>query len=359
MDSAVTLIPNGATITAVDFKGYCHGKSDVVDSYIAFVEATPADPTSLALADYDQCGVLAAPMRGATDVDVDAISTGSYLTVSFNATGIGGIQTAHDADDYFTLGIRGGVDVDDSGDGAFDNNNNNVVFRSSDYAGTGSDPYLEITYTSGGAVYQELNLAVSADAGAAKTDSQSMAETGKTAQASAASIESDIQQMGEPGKTVGAAGTVVCTDLKALIETGLTVTADGSASGNDSQQMIDTGKEVYAAAAVDESDIQQMADTGREVSAAASVSCSEIKVVFELNLTVNASGSVVRTDAHTMMETGKAVSVTASPSVIDIHAMSETGLGVSAEAEVSCTDTVPGAALAHLAAFMIIRQCTG
>lgn len=139
-------------------------------------------------------------------------------------------------------------------------------------------------------------------------------------------------------------------------ELNLTVSADASVLESDTQQMADTGKEVSADAAASESDTQQMVETGKTVQAAASVSCTDLKVVFELNLTVTATGSVIATDAHTMIETGKVVTAIASPAVIDTQAMVEIDLGVSAEGSVSCTDTT--GLLAHIAAFMILRQCT-
>jgi hypothetical protein len=139
-------------------------------------------------------------------------------------------------------------------------------------------------------------------------------------------------------------------------ELNLTVIADANVAETDTQQMIDTGKEVSADAIASKSDTQQMVETGKAVQAAASVSCTDLKVIFELNLTVTAAGSVIATDEHTMIETGKSVTAVASPAVIDTQAMVETELGVSADASVSCTDTM--GLLAHIAAFMILRQCT-
>ena len=155
---------------------------------------------------------------------------------------------------------------------------------------------------------------------------------------------------------VTAAANVAKTDVHAMVDTGKAVQADASATESDTQQMVDTGKEVSADASVSESDTQQMVETGKAVEATASVSCTEIKVVFELNLTVTAAGSLIATDAHTMIETSKGVTAIASPAVIDTQAMVETGLGVSADASVSCTDSM--GLLAHIAAFMILRQCT-
>lgn len=139
-------------------------------------------------------------------------------------------------------------------------------------------------------------------------------------------------------------------------ELNLTVIADASAAEIDTHAMVDTGKAVQAVASAIESDTQQMVETGKEVSADASVSCTDLKVVFELNLTVTATGSVVATEAHTMMETGKSVTAVASTAVLDTQAMVEIDLGVSADASVSCTDMM--GLLAHIAAFMILRQCT-
>lgn len=139
-------------------------------------------------------------------------------------------------------------------------------------------------------------------------------------------------------------------------ELNLIVSADASADETDAHVMVDTGKAVQADAAATEFDTQQMVETGKAVEAAASVSCIDLKVVFELNLEVTASGSVAATDAHTMIETGKVITAIASPAVIDKQAMMETELAVSADASVSCIDTM--GLLAHIAAFMILRQCT-
>lgn len=81
----------------------------------------------------------APPAEGMTRVALSGITTGGYTCHDLNATGISWINLTGNTN----FGWRFGRDLDNTSGAA----NYVARWRSADYAGTSSDPYLEVTYT--------------------------------------------------------------------------------------------------------------------------------------------------------------------------------------------------------------------
>lgn len=112
------------------------GDSDGKD-YMGVVQTSQASPTELVSADYNKCGLVDDPPQGATAIDIGNINVPAYNPWTLNEAGRGWI----DKEGYTLLGMREGHDIeDDPPDGK-----NNIYFRTSEYANTGSDPYLDVT----------------------------------------------------------------------------------------------------------------------------------------------------------------------------------------------------------------------
>ena len=141
-------IPDNATITAATLKVYVDAKSDGDNDgsdFVRVVQNTTASATALADGDYDQIGSIDNPTAGASDTDITGVSTGAYLSIPLNATGLGWISKTS----YTKLGLREGHDATDVAPG----NSTGITglqIRTADYTGTASDPILEITYETGG-----------------------------------------------------------------------------------------------------------------------------------------------------------------------------------------------------------------
>jgi len=145
-------IPDGDTITdAVQYintNSITNNDNDG-DDWINIVQTSQASPTSLANADYDQCGAIDNPTEGATRIDFGSLaSAGNYTAFTLNATGRGWI----DKTGYTYLGMREGHDALDIPvdilTGTY--TGNRLQWRNSEYTGTGSDPYLDVTSSAGG-----------------------------------------------------------------------------------------------------------------------------------------------------------------------------------------------------------------
>jgi len=85
-------------------------------------------------------------------IDLTSWNVSATNTISFNATG----KLAINDDGYTTIGIIISEDLDNNGGSTL----NAVKITSSDFTGTGSDPYLSITYSEGGAEAEEDNSQV-------------------------------------------------------------------------------------------------------------------------------------------------------------------------------------------------------
>lgn len=139
-------IDDAAIITDAVLYVFVHNKTNTDndgDDWVNVVgETTQPDPTTLTVADFDLCGDVNNPTEGATRIDIGDITTGAYNAWILNATGKGWIKKTA-GDPYTMLGMREGHDCIDSSIGV--NLDDNLMFRTSEWANTDSDPYLDVT----------------------------------------------------------------------------------------------------------------------------------------------------------------------------------------------------------------------
>jgi len=148
-------LPDDATITGATLYVYPTTKWDVdTNGAVRVVQNTTASATSLNADDYDQIGSINDPAAGATDSDITGISTGSYLSIPLNATGLSWISKTG----VTKLGLRESHDATDSAPAS---GLNGIRISTADETGTAQDPKLEITYTTaggGGGTSTPLNI---------------------------------------------------------------------------------------------------------------------------------------------------------------------------------------------------------
>ena len=152
-------LDNDAVISAADFKikttATVYDDDNDGKDFLSVVQTFQTSNTSLVVGDYEDCGsdngtaarAKYTPVEAVDSgnrLDISNITTGDWLTFSFNATGIGWISKTG----YTNLGIREGHDILDEQP---TENYTGVRLIDSKNAGTASDPYLYITYTIGGA----------------------------------------------------------------------------------------------------------------------------------------------------------------------------------------------------------------
>ena len=151
---------SGASVSAATLNLYVQSKADDYNDgkdYLVVVKTFQASNTTLARADYEDCGYDSGtetggrakytPVEGSDQLDITSIATSAYKAWTLNAIGRGWINLTG----YTNLGMREGHDVEDSVIGASNENNSYINTRTSEYANTASDPYLSVTYTAAAA----------------------------------------------------------------------------------------------------------------------------------------------------------------------------------------------------------------
>jgi hypothetical protein len=144
-----SIISDGATINSATLNLYLSEEGGT--GYSVVVETSQASETSLTTGDYDQCGTIDNPDQGSDQLSLD-ITLNAYNTWTLNATGRGWIKGTTDASTcgltagYTCLGVRTSYDVLDT---APSSGYKYIWGRYSEYAGTGSDPYLEVDWSEG------------------------------------------------------------------------------------------------------------------------------------------------------------------------------------------------------------------
>jgi len=111
--------------------------------------------TTLATSDYDNAGSVDSPTEGidtSERKDLSSITTGVYLSILLNSVGQSWISPTG----YTKLALREGHDVIDSVFGGATSTSNSLTFRTSEYTGTSSDPYLTVTYTQPSTTVEEV-----------------------------------------------------------------------------------------------------------------------------------------------------------------------------------------------------------
>ena len=143
-------LTSGATISAASlFTWLANGYDDYADAYgyLNVVQTSQASGgTDLVVGDFDQCGAIDNPTKGAADIDLTGkgISYNDWLEFVLTATGRGWISKTG----YSLLGTREGHDIQDQDPGAGASKNSLASLYSGREEGTHHDPYLHITYTS-------------------------------------------------------------------------------------------------------------------------------------------------------------------------------------------------------------------
>ncbi len=125
---------SSSTLSLYVFDKY-NGSPDGSD-YMNVFHATTTSNTSLSTADYNDVG----STKGTSDIDIDNITTNSYLGFQLNSTGLGWISKTG----VTKLGIREGHDLDnvaptDPSDG--------ISVYTADNTGTSNDPKLVVVYS--------------------------------------------------------------------------------------------------------------------------------------------------------------------------------------------------------------------
>ena len=156
-------LPNSATISSADFSWFTQGKVHQIDNtaydYYNVVQTTPASNTDLVNGDFDKCGAISSPTKGASDIVYANVADGNYTSWTLNATGLGWISLTG----VTKLGVREGHDIDNVEPtyGADGNKFSGTGARYADYAGTGFDPVLSLSYTDAGSgtiLYQQSTV---------------------------------------------------------------------------------------------------------------------------------------------------------------------------------------------------------
>ncbi len=156
-------IPAGSTVSAATVNVYVTSKTNTLDDgldYITVVETSQATHTTLAISDFALVG---STQGVATPADITSISTGAYLTLTLNATGIGFINfSGEDAPCSATngitcIGLNEGHDFNNVGLGST-NLQDSITISTSEQTGTSQDPYLSVTYTPPAAAARSIYL---------------------------------------------------------------------------------------------------------------------------------------------------------------------------------------------------------
>ena len=116
---------------------------DGASGSIVLILTTQADPTTLAVGDFDNL-TLNSPAEGAARKTLASMTTGQYNDITLNATGLGWISKTS----YTLLGTRERRDVDNVEPSSA--TVNRVIVSASEEAGTTQDPKLVVVHTSAG-----------------------------------------------------------------------------------------------------------------------------------------------------------------------------------------------------------------
>lgn len=136
----------GATVISATLSLYPAYTPDNNDSdSLGVYSSNPASNTALSTDDFEQVG----STLYITSVPFGSISTGAYLGLPLNATGVAAISTTG----VTKFGLRTTRDVGNN----TPTGNNQAGFYSADQTGTSQDPKLVITYTPGASAAEDPN----------------------------------------------------------------------------------------------------------------------------------------------------------------------------------------------------------
>lgn len=102
------------------------------DDYLTIVGLTSqADPTTLVIQDYDQCGLIDNPTKLSVDRDLGVIGVAAYNNWPLNAAGVAAMEAAFGVG-YFLMGMREGHDQEDSAIAGVGDIENSMTFKTSE-----------------------------------------------------------------------------------------------------------------------------------------------------------------------------------------------------------------------------------
>jgi len=134
-------IPVDSTINSASLKAFADSKQDSFSDSLTVVASAPASNVSLAASDYQTVGSTAF----SSAKTIASVTTSAYNTFALNATGVAAIAMGG----ITKLALRMESDRSNTEPAHSPTTSSFVDFRSADYAGFSSDPYLEIDYDSG------------------------------------------------------------------------------------------------------------------------------------------------------------------------------------------------------------------
>ena len=120
------------------FTGFWVNQDDDGYDYIAVVNSSPANNTSLVNSDFDQCGDIDNPQLGSEKLDFGDMTGNTYNELDLNTAGISWIEK----DGITKFGVREGHDIEDHPIESSSPTNNEVGVYHADQGGTSKDPVL-------------------------------------------------------------------------------------------------------------------------------------------------------------------------------------------------------------------------
>lgn len=140
-------IPAGASIDSAELRLYIYSTIDGINdaySYISIIEhiRTTGSRTAYVAADH-LIGSYAVGTKLSADIDITGISTGAYLDITLNASGLAKL-IADGTDRYIYLSVMEGHDIENVSFSPY--GDSNVAFYEADEAGTTKDPELRVIY---------------------------------------------------------------------------------------------------------------------------------------------------------------------------------------------------------------------
>ncbi len=146
-------IPSSASISAASLSLYVTAKTNGVNDgsdTANLIQTHQVSSGTLSDSDHDTT----IETGGSTPLDITSVTTSAYNVWTLNATGLSWIKKSGQAATcgtvagYTCLGIREGHDL--SGSMTVNASGNSLTFSSSETTGTSQDPFLSVTYATGG-----------------------------------------------------------------------------------------------------------------------------------------------------------------------------------------------------------------
>lgn len=141
-------IPDSDSISSATLSLRGTNKFDQGNGSACLVSASPASPTTLTTADYDQCGAINNPTEMASRIDITSWSTTGFNDFALNSNGLANITKTGIS--YF--GLRSSADCDDDVSGLALNQNQACIFYSNEQSGNTDAPKLVVEHTASATV---------------------------------------------------------------------------------------------------------------------------------------------------------------------------------------------------------------